>query len=102
MMPGSTYRGFELPPPGVPYPYRRELEVSWELSKWARELPGDRPFNLQRGPDRIVFGEFVRCMNNYLALLCLAVDGFGVQGEYLARPMFEGALTASWAHRNPE
>ncbi len=101
-MPTNSYRGFELPPPGVPYPYRRELEASWELSEWARELPGDRPFNVRHGADRIVHGEFVRSMNNYLALLCLAVDGFGVQAEYFARPMFEGFLTAWWAHRNPE
>lgn len=51
--------------------------------------------------DRIVWNAFGSAANDYYAVLCLTLDGMGIQATLLSRPMAESLLTAFWAHENP-
>lgn len=97
----QAFRPLELPSVDLPYPFRRELAACIELLHFAKQKLHNTKLNFRDTTSEVVGIHYVRAANTYEAILHLALDGFGAQAELLIRPLFELALTAAWASRNP-
>jgi len=83
------------------HPFPRQLDACLSLLRRAKSKLSEGSRRRDR-LDEVVLIEIVRALNTCEAIVALAIDGYGPQGEMLLRPMFEAVVTGWWASQHPE